>query len=68
MSDGERSQVSQRALDALAQASGAAMEPANLSQIQASLDAVAGLDDMDLKSVEPAITFSSTGPHLGDRS
>lgn len=68
MSDGERSQVSQRALGALAQASGAAMEPANLSQIQASLDAVAGLDDMDLKSVEPAITFSSTGPHLGGRS
>lgn len=68
MSDGERSQVSPRALGALAQASGAAMEPANLSQIQASLDAVAGLDDMDLKSVEPAITFSPTGPHLGGRS
>ena len=66
------SQISQETLDALAQASGAVTGPAVLSQVQASADSIAGLDELDLKSVGPAITFSATNSAtnaaLGGRS
>ena len=61
-------ELSQKTLDALAQASAAVTEPAMLSQIQASLDGIDGLDVLDIKSVEPAIAFTATYKTPGEQS
>ncbi|MDA0770587.1 MAG: hypothetical protein BZY79_03490 [SAR202 cluster bacterium Casp-Chloro-G4] len=61
-------ELNQGMLDALAQASGATTEPAMLSHIQASVDSIAGLDSLDVKGLEPAITFSVTESTSGGQS
>lgn len=61
-------EITHDTLDALAQASGANIEPGLLSQIQASVESIVGLDELDLKDVQPAITFSTSDTPSGARS
>ena len=50
--------VTNESLEALRAASGAEIDVDLLSQIQASFDGIAGMDQMGLKEAEPAIKFS----------
>ncbi len=50
--------VTNESLEALRAASGAEIDEGLLSQIQASFEGIAGMDQMGLKETEPAIKFS----------
>ncbi len=50
--------ITNESLEALKAASGAEIDVDLLSQIQASFEGIAGMDQMGLKETEPAIRFN----------
>ena len=64
----DEQKVTDLTLQALMAASGAELDAALLSQIQGSLDGIAGLDVLDIKSSEPAIKFAIIESAMGDQS